>query len=585
MIFTCPNCSTKYRIPDERFTSDQMRVKCRSCGLISTLNRPQAEVLASPAARAASPVDEKGGRKRAPRLVEHWYYLKGKERKGPCTFADLDRLYAAGGFDLETWVWHPTLDGWKKARDVKILRPLLEKAEKAASPAEPPPLPVGVAGAGPGPAAPPRDVLRGLREVAAPAPEAQGVRQPIHRTENLINILEQMDKAEAEARAAAAPKAPAPEQAALFPGAERDEKDTRKIVELLEKLDHPDRLGEVLEDHERPFFEAPRRQALETRTAAAGEDLSVILKELAAEAAEEEKAVKAAADKEHRDAFSMSDIPDVVIPTEPHAPMPTRTERKQLVQEFSMMIRHERDTRRLKIISALVVLAVVGGAAFGLKYMAERPRAAQRVVESGSVATERPRYDAPATGRGAGLSHDQVNAAIEELRKKAAEEEEKRRAAQGALGGTGYTAPVKVTEPQEANAFEFKLGDSKPQGVQVAQGSLVTPAGQGGKEELAIGFKSSTEQKLAQSTFDEAEMTRTIQNKMKRFNACKQDMEPMRVQLEFTVGEAGTVTNLGLQSDRPMPAATAKCIREEIAKWVFPKPDKARSFTRILTLE
>lgn len=612
MIFSCPNCNARYRIPEERFKRELMRVKCRNCGLISTVARPksaEAEARAkSPASPApvrrpvtapsaqsvvakdhtAAPADRK-----KPRLFEYWYFLKGRERKGPYHFADLDKYCVAGVIHEGTYVWHPTFDGWKKIRDVKILRPLLERRTET----PPPPPPVDAPG-----------VVGGKEELMAPLKaaetetEAPRSRQPIHRTENLVNILEQIEQQQKDAGAAPAAAKGAAARAetedapfSRLAGTE-EAQEKRKIVDLLEKLDKVDRAeptAEGFKAEDEAFFDDDSHSA--ARAEDRGEDLNDILKQLAQDAEEEEQRLQREikqARAEKQEIFA--DIPDIEIPTKPAA-VPTKAERRKMVQEFSMMIRHERKTRKMKLLFAVIGLCLIGGVVWGLKSFSDYDPA-HRIRKQANLdkrtGLHRPTYGTRAEKAGSASSKIGDDALDALRRKQLKKEQDAARAAAALAAGndrrnSAIDDKMELEKPTIARSYDFKIDEKKPEknGALVAGNTLKA---KNGKEELVIGYKSKALEMERKKTFTEESITNTIRKKMKRFNICKRytvGMDTIEVMLDFTIGTSGTVSRISLRSDRPIPAELAKCLRAEILKWTFPPPDKPRSYTRNLMLD
>ena len=626
MIFVCPNCSSKYRIPEERFTREQMRVKCRSCGLISTVSRPAAAPEAhearpapsSTSAAAPSPAADSG--KKKPRLFEHWYFLKGRERKGPYAFADLDKFAAAGTLTEATYVWHPTFDGWKKIRDVKILRPLLERTSKA-TPAAPgmPPLPTAPAAPAPAPKGPapvakapaqgaPVDGQQLVADLLKASPSATpSVRQPIHRTENLVNLLDQIEaqqaaeRAEQQRQAAArmAQRAEAAGPVSVPPKeAPKEAPEKRKIVELLERLDRADKQEEPAEEAEQAFF-GDEVTILDVR-AARGEDLNDVLRQLAEEGGPPASAGPAG--KAQPIFEQMGAVPELSIPSKAPA-APAAMDRRKLVQEFSFMLRHERKNKQRVVIVVAVAIGLLGGAAYGVTQLAgylagpkfERQKGEERREPGSTYVLDDPTKKKTREQQIA----EEMNAKLAELRaKQTAEEEERQKAEENARRVALSSAqridrasgqPTGDETPAISTQFEFKVEEKPAPGTRVAAaGSTIKPSGTSGKAEVVVGMQSSALKNAAASTFSEEEMTNIIRKKMKQFNSCKNytvGMEQVQVLLDFTVGTSGTVSRISLKSDQPLPAELATCIRGEIQKWTFPPPDKPASFTRNLILE
>ena len=634
MVFVCPNCSSKYRIPDERFKRDSVRVKCRKCELISTVHRsgrteaasgpktgstvtleaakrpvarpatqapkPAAASPRAPAQAQAQSRSRAAAAARKPRLSEHWYYLDGRERKGPAHFADLDKYCAAGVIHDKTYVWHPTFDGWKKIGEVKILRPLLERRQAP----KPPPIPQDVAPSAKGDGGR-QELLADLRS-KSPRKEARPSGEPSHRSGDLMDFIDKIEPGKAarvssdtqRARAfeeeltevsrttpvvdAAAKPAAKPDPAAkAAPEAKAAKQD---VADLLKKLDEAEQ-AELFDAHEQEFFAAKEESMV-------GEDLNQVLRQLAHESVEEEKKEKRAIQQAKQDGPDlMADIPDIQIPSESF--IPSKAERRRMVQEFSMMIRHESKTRKVKLVVLVLLLVFAGGVAWGVKMLSEREAPKSVVYDDSRGKLGRVTYTSENTKKHESESEDEYSRRIARLKREAIarREEDERKARRTRRRERAVEAPAEpsMDEVEDefaiSKSFEFEMDKQKKAGGPKA-GSIMKDSS--GKSEVMIGFKSAAERQAAEDTFTEAGMTRVIKKKMKRFNTCKRytvGMDQIEVKLHFTVGTSGRISNVSLEAEQVIPKELARCVRDEVAKWTFPRPESPKSYVRNLLLD
>ena len=160
MRFSCPHCSTQYRIPPEKLADRILRIRCKVCGNVLAVRDPnlrepvstetlrpeagtpietqqpaeaqQPAVQKAPRptprrdssdARVARPV---GGRPatlvRQSRVHENWFIVRDGEKVGPMPFAEIRRLVADGELVARSYVWCPRFENWKHVEEVDDLK-------------------------------------------------------------------------------------------------------------------------------------------------------------------------------------------------------------------------------------------------------------------------------------------------------------------------------------------------------------------------------------------------------------------------------------------------------------------------------
>ena len=152
MRFTCPSCSSSYRLSRDRIgASGQAKIRCPSCKtLVRVKIGPDDKLHASvyepsgahapvdvgaaaqkqpPAAARATQPRLAADSPQAPQAVAQdakiWHVAIGREAKGPLTVAALQELVDAGTVGAANLVWRKGQDGWKKLAEVSALAGLL----------------------------------------------------------------------------------------------------------------------------------------------------------------------------------------------------------------------------------------------------------------------------------------------------------------------------------------------------------------------------------------------------------------------------------------------------------------------------
>ena len=114
MKISCPSCSAKYSISDEKVVSRLAKIRCRKCGativIDGKVDPPQVTTSAGGDATEAHEHAEAAGSEYSVDLGE------GDQRTMP--LADVVAAYNAGQITGETYVWSDGFADWKALSDV-----------------------------------------------------------------------------------------------------------------------------------------------------------------------------------------------------------------------------------------------------------------------------------------------------------------------------------------------------------------------------------------------------------------------------------------------------------------------------------
>jgi predicted Zn finger-like uncharacterized protein len=140
MKFSCPNCTAKYQIADDKVAGRTVKMKCRKCGtVIPIVAQPSKSTVArAPIVHAHSlkPTPGRGGPPTVPAQAPAavWHAGIGGSAQGPMTEAQLGELVRGGSATRETFVWKEGMDGWKQLDQVPELASVLAGGATALGP-------------------------------------------------------------------------------------------------------------------------------------------------------------------------------------------------------------------------------------------------------------------------------------------------------------------------------------------------------------------------------------------------------------------------------------------------------------------
>lgn len=134
MRFSCPSCSAKYSITDEKIRNRIVKVRCKKCSQVFRIQDPNrksaADAEPAPGADAVQPP--------APKRKPTWFVIINRKQIGPLTFAQVVGLVRQGKATSQTYCWKPGQKEWKKMGEVpQLLKYLTVKPAVA----PPPPIP------------------------------------------------------------------------------------------------------------------------------------------------------------------------------------------------------------------------------------------------------------------------------------------------------------------------------------------------------------------------------------------------------------------------------------------------------------
>ncbi|WP_338864240.1 AgmX/PglI C-terminal domain-containing protein [Myxococcus stipitatus] len=179
MNFTCDNCQKRYSIADEKVRGKTVKVRCKNCQNVITVEGPaeeestrvvsladverlraQERSLAEPAAAAPAPVASSPALDKAPPAAlqtpwddeptraaplratgSPWFVMVRNKQEGPLDEGALRELIATGTISGRSFFWQQGMADWKRGADVPELAGLFAPPP-APEPPPPPPPPV-----------------------------------------------------------------------------------------------------------------------------------------------------------------------------------------------------------------------------------------------------------------------------------------------------------------------------------------------------------------------------------------------------------------------------------------------------------
>lgn len=232
MKFSCPNCSAKYQIADDKVAGRTVKMKCRKCGTTIPIRAPTAHsIAAAPMVRAQSLAPSVRGRSApapAPAVAPpppteiEWHAGINGQALGPMTRRELERRVREGSVNKETFVWHEGMSGWKQIPEVPELEGLLEQDAGMIAP-PPPSMPAQAKAQAlrplPRPSLGPRPGGAAIPSPKGPAPSRPSALKPSRPTPAVGMAAVTALKSPTPAVATPAPAAAAPAPSPVTPAA------------------------------------------------------------------------------------------------------------------------------------------------------------------------------------------------------------------------------------------------------------------------------------------------------------------------------------------------------------------------------
>lgn len=331
MRFSCPACGKAYRLPPERLgPQGKAQIACPNCKALVAVAAGEGEDLQCTLLRAAdrppsgavAPMGADAGATTA--TAGGWFVVIGKERQGPFSREQIAELGTAGKLTQASMAWQKGLAAWTKIADLPELAALVPAARAS------------------------------QLTVAAPEPAAKA-------------------EPKAEAAAAAAPALKA--EPAKSEAAKPEPANTAPAKTEPAKTEPAKTEPTKTEPTKAPAAKAEPKAAASQAAAGAGEASKTAAKPGTPGGPVLDLFGDAKGGPGHHDSF-FSSHQEIQLP-DPHAHKPTKEEYQNLIQEFSVMFRLDKRSKRQKVLIGVVLGSlVVAAITFGvvLKIGADQKR-------------------------------------------------------------------------------------------------------------------------------------------------------------------------------------------------------------------
>ncbi len=404
MRFTCPACSKSYRLPPERLgPAGRAQISCPNCkalvlvkavpeteqldcqllqGTSVSAGDSQAVTAVAQPGRAAGPAS--GGFAAAP----SWFVVIGRDKVGPLSAGQVAEHLGKGELTIHSLAWQKGMAGWVKIEELpellkemagsKAVAAARESGIIAAAPASPAAAAVSQqlrsapqpAPHQPAPQQAPRPAAAPSQAAAVQSPAAHPAPAPMPRPAQAPSAAQPVAKPVAKPAAAPQPL----RQSSPLPKAEQlgDAGPTMETnIPAQLRQPPPSRPGPA----GRPA-EAPKPMAMPGKAEAGKPDPRTA------------KATPSPFNQAdvHGDAFfgNHHDLQDVELALpDPNKHKPTKEEYQSLIQEFSVMFRLDKRSKRQKVLIGVVLASLLLGAiGFGVGLTASANRKRQLIKDS-----------------------------------------------------------------------------------------------------------------------------------------------------------------------------------------------------------
>ena len=130
MKFVCDRCQTRYSVADEKVRQRILRIRCKTCGNVITVQAgemvPGAQDSSKgpePGARASS--ESAAGSSSSPSRpsssLPEWFVAVEGVEQGPLSCTDAAKTIVSLKTEQSVHVWKEGMDGWKRPQDVAII--------------------------------------------------------------------------------------------------------------------------------------------------------------------------------------------------------------------------------------------------------------------------------------------------------------------------------------------------------------------------------------------------------------------------------------------------------------------------------
>lgn len=405
MRFTCPACSKSYRLPPERLgPAGRAQISCPNCKAVVLVKATgdgehlECQLLQGNAPQAAAPAMAQSSAQPAAEPAS-WYVVVGRDKVGPLVPGQIAEYLAKGELTIHSLAWHKGMAGWVKIEELPELLQLLASSKAVGAARESgliaaqPVHPAAAPSAGHGQAQAPQSQNPRASQGIAPQPmsprASQGLApQPVARPAAAPSA------AQPAAHSAAQPPAQRPAQPAAAPSAAPQQPrpapaPARPTSPQQAKPNDLDDAGPTMEAsipaQLRPAPPSKAQGKAEPAKAPAGK----------ADAAKSEARTAKSPPPQlntadvHGDAFfnNHHDLHDIELALpDPNKHKPTKEEYQNLLQEFSVMFRLDKRSKRQKILITVIVASLILGAiGFGLSIRYQGMKKAQLLADANNI--------------------------------------------------------------------------------------------------------------------------------------------------------------------------------------------------------
>ena len=142
MKFVCDRCQTRYSIADEKVRQRILRIRCKTCGNVITVQ--SGEVVPGPqdssrrlepgGGAGSAPVPRSSSRlARRPSGLHEWYVSVDGAEQGPLSCRDAAKYIVSLPPERSVHVWKEGMDGWKLPKDVAIIAQEVSSLRRSSS--------------------------------------------------------------------------------------------------------------------------------------------------------------------------------------------------------------------------------------------------------------------------------------------------------------------------------------------------------------------------------------------------------------------------------------------------------------------
>lgn len=140
---TCDKCNKRYSIADDKVRGKSVKIRCKQCQNLITVQGPaDAPVAVAAGGSAVSDSgweDEHTRAMPAMNLAPVWHVMVKGKQVGPVDLRGLEQQVKAGEVTIRSYVWKQGMAEWKRASDVPEVAPVFAGVNVAKGPAVPAP--------------------------------------------------------------------------------------------------------------------------------------------------------------------------------------------------------------------------------------------------------------------------------------------------------------------------------------------------------------------------------------------------------------------------------------------------------------